>query len=758
MTARASPAAGPRRRDLLILAAIGAVSWVLHLATVLVYELAHPNALVPVIDERSYDRWARAIAGGDWMGREVFFQEPLYPYVLGALYSLFGPSALVARVAQAGLWAAATVLAGLLARRLFGRAAGFTAAALMTVYWPGLLFPALLLKENLLLPILLCLALLLVATRNVEGRAAALRWAGVGVMGGLGALLRGNVLVLLPVLVLWPIARRACCRERVAAALPHAALVLLGVACVLLPVAWRNWHVGGVFALTTSGAGTNVYGGNNLENPYGRATEFSFIRGIPEHEAGDWRREAQRRAGRELDAGEVSAFWMGEALRSVREHPGEHARILWNKLRLSLGAYEVPDNHNLAWDAQYVPLVRGPWPGFGVVGALGLAGLLAWAWLRARRGADGVPCPGGADELAVLFVLYLGTIVLTVTSDRARLPLIVALIPFAAWFVTALPGWVRERAASRLVPALLALGGAVLVVHVPALPAEDVAEDWDERDFNLSVQWIDDSSKSDDGRALAEKLAQKHPRSARVRTLVAEYDHRRGARLMREETEVAQRAGRDLLEDVLRRAQAVADDAGVFPRERFRAQCLAAWTALDLGAFAEAAARFAAARAFDGDAVGLIEGAARAELGLARRDFEAGRAGLEADPADSAGRARAQAAVESALDRLQALAGDGAVPRARRGEARLLAGWIQLWLKRLPNAERHFRAAIDLHRGVDTRIGLASVLLARAELLSPGQERDGVLRECGELLADLGTLAPDSPAAAELRARAAALK
>ena len=129
--------------------------------------------------------------------------------------------------------------------------------------------------------------------------------------------------------------------------------------------------------LTTSGAGTNLYGGNNPENPYGRATEFGFVRGIPEHEAGDWRREAERRVGRALDPAEVSAYWLRGGAALVRGRiPGLHLAILWNKLRLSLGSYEVPDNHLLAWDARYVPIARFPWPGFGVVGTLGLAGLV----------------------------------------------------------------------------------------------------------------------------------------------------------------------------------------------------------------------------------------------------------------------------------------------------------------------------------------------------------------------------------------------
>ena len=36
-------------------------------------------------DARSYDAWARRIAAGDWLGTEVFYQAPLYPYFLGTI-------------------------------------------------------------------------------------------------------------------------------------------------------------------------------------------------------------------------------------------------------------------------------------------------------------------------------------------------------------------------------------------------------------------------------------------------------------------------------------------------------------------------------------------------------------------------------------------------------------------------------------------------------------------------------------------------
>ena len=45
----------------------------------------HDTALftTPVGDARAYLAWAREIAAGDWLGREVFYQAPLYPYFLG---------------------------------------------------------------------------------------------------------------------------------------------------------------------------------------------------------------------------------------------------------------------------------------------------------------------------------------------------------------------------------------------------------------------------------------------------------------------------------------------------------------------------------------------------------------------------------------------------------------------------------------------------------------------------------------------------
>ena len=706
----------------------------LRLVAVWQYQHGHPNAEHPVIDEASYDRWARALAGGDWIGHEVFFQEPLYPYVLGLLYTLFGPERIVVRIAQCVLWALAAVLVGRIARRAFSENAGRIAALVLALYGPGMIFPALLLKENLFLPLFASFALLLL---DAERRRS---WFALGVLGALGALLRGNMLVLLPLFALWPLWRA---RSREA--------LLRGVACVggmllvLLPVGLRNYEVGGVFVLSTSGAGTNLYGGNNSENPWGRATEFSFVRGVPEHEADDWKHEAERRAGRALDRGEVSRYWMGEVVRSVRADPGLHLSILWNKLRLSLGRYEVPDNHFLEWDARYVPLARLPWPAFGIVGALGLAGLFL---LRRSSRA--------AKELALLFALYLGTIVLTVTSDRARLPLLVPLAPFAGFALLELLGPGRWRA-------LAALAAGALFVFVPILPATERAQDLDERDYNLALQRLAEPGGLPEARALSEGLAARQPRSARVVLLRAEV----GLRSSAFESCVPELAG-------------LAANEALRPRERFHARVLLAQGALLRRDYAEAARRAAEALEFDpqdarlhllhanavcaqleqgqGELAGAqqalhellaldaqpLEPGFAAEVRVARcgAQFLVGREMLRAGGTEES----ARALVRGALEGLKAPSLDKSLAPDLRARARRLAGSIQLALGEPDNAENHFRAVLALLPGsVEGRLGLAEALIAQAE---KGSAEDRAL--IGQLLEGL-----DAPA---LRARLAKLR
>src|SRR5499427_7222779 len=66
-------------------------------------------------DSRGYDEWARRIAAGDWIGRDVFYQAPLYPYFLGVIYAIAGRHLLLVRVVQAVIGSASCVFLALAA-------------------------------------------------------------------------------------------------------------------------------------------------------------------------------------------------------------------------------------------------------------------------------------------------------------------------------------------------------------------------------------------------------------------------------------------------------------------------------------------------------------------------------------------------------------------------------------------------------------------------------------------------------------------
>ncbi|MCC6407470.1 MAG: glycosyltransferase family 39 protein [Planctomycetes bacterium] len=618
-----------KKLESLILVAVLAAAFWLRWTAVAQYERSHPLADRPVIDEQSYDRWAREIAGGDWLGKEIFFQEPLYPYALGALYSTVDGDATAQRKAarRAHVWlGVATVwLVARLARRLFGPAAGLVAGALLAFHGPAIWFPVLLLKENLFLPLFAAFAWLLAVASEPGARrfvASGSAWWAVGALGALGALLRGNMLVLLPCFVLWPLAL-ATLRERAWwRAAGSAACVVLGVLCVLLPVAWRNQVVGGRFVLTTSGAGTNFYGGNNLDNPYGVAKEFDFVRGVPKYEAADWRHEAERRSGRALDPAETSSFWLGETLRSMREHPGFHLRALWRKLRLALGTYEVPDNHFYDWDRAFVPLLAAPLPGFGLVGVLGLAGLLAAAWL-ARRSS---PWPGAA-----LFVLYLGTIVLTVMSERARLVLVPILAVYAGGWVVHVLGRASERRG-------LVLGALLLAAPMVLVPTYDAVQrqrDLDERDYNLAMVLLSDGGDLLRVRAIGEAIALRYPGTPRATLLLADVDYRLARRVLDDPKAAA--SDRSRASDELDRIVASLDAAEgpSNPQERFGVRKLRGAIRQYRGDFAGAERDFREAALFDPEDFELLRRLAvsTANRAMGESDLDARRASL-AEAAD----------------------------------------------------------------------------------------------------------------------------
>ena len=193
-------------------------------------------------DAREYDAWAQRIAGGDWVGSGVFYQAPLYPYFVGAVYALFGRDLAVLRVIQALLGSVSCVLVAYAAGRLISKPAGAVAGFALAFYAPAIFFDGLV-QKSVLDVLFVSAALALVASLDARPQARP---------GGVGGARRGDGVP------------GADARERAGAvagdrglglvsaaaaapprAWPPAALVTAGALLGLAPVAVRNYAVGG---------------------------------------------------------------------------------------------------------------------------------------------------------------------------------------------------------------------------------------------------------------------------------------------------------------------------------------------------------------------------------------------------------------------------------------------------------------------------------------------------------------------------------
>ncbi len=381
-------------------------------------------------DAQSYHAWAQTIAAGDWIGSDVFYQAPLYPYFLGLIYTVLGEGPMLVRVCQAVIGSLACVLLAFTGWRLFSKPAGIVAGVMLAFYAPAIFFDSII-QKSVLDVFLLCLALAL-----LSGLVAApdrrRPWLWVGLTLGCLMLTRENALVFVFAILLWLVwHQRRLATERFVLA----GVLLAGLAIVLVPVATRNKVVSGEFYLTTSQFGPNFYIGNN-ENASGIYQPLRVGRGDPRFEREDAMDLAEEAVGTPLSPAAVSRYWTRRTLTYIGTQPMDWVRLMGRKVMLAGNAAEVADTEDqLSYaDRSFLLRASGRVWHFGVLAPLALIGI--WAtWPR-------------RDELALFYLLlasYALALVAFAVMARYRYPLVPLLTLFAAAGVVNLGPLLRSR-------------------------------------------------------------------------------------------------------------------------------------------------------------------------------------------------------------------------------------------------------------------------------------------------------------------------
>ncbi len=378
-----------------------------------IYVLSPAHALevrVPVMDAEYYDDMARAIASQGVIRPGAYFMGPLYPYFLALVYSTYGRDFLVVRLIQAMGGALSVVVTFYLGRWVFRPAVGLLAALLLCFYGAITFYEGQMLMTWLGTLLNVSALAALISARRHSGL---VRYAAAGLLIGLSALARANVLVFVPVALAWIVWIAPAVNRRRIKALVFAVAVVVAV----LPATIHNYVASRDFVLVTSNAGLNFYIGNSAP-----ATGIFYPPpGVDFLDDTTTRIYIERKLGRDMRPSEISRYWFGEAIRDIAADPAHAVWLLFRKAGLFFNGYELPQLESFDIARQRHGILRFLFVGFWFLGSLGIVGIV----FSLGRWKENFPLWGFVLAYAVSIIAFFVT-------ARFRVPVVPVLSLFAA--------------------------------------------------------------------------------------------------------------------------------------------------------------------------------------------------------------------------------------------------------------------------------------------------------------------------------------
>ncbi len=412
---------------------------------------ANPTFVSQVADARYYDEWALRLAHGESNEAAPFYEAPLYPHFLGAVYAVVDRCGAIERrfdvvvLLQLLLGLASVALLASVARRAFDDRSGWIGvlAALLFVLYPTQVYFESKLLANALETFLLLLALRLLLGARADRRKLVL----AGLVGGVLCTARADKLLFVCLAAVWVAwSARSTHASTLRGALAAVAAFLLPAALCVGTVTARNAIAGGDPVLIAANGGVNFWFGNQehatgVNTPPGQ--EFGAL--ATQRDAA--RKIAQADVRRKLRDSEVSAYFFRKGLDYVTGKTAEWSRLLVKKMQLAVSN----DECDVAWswraEAPFDRVLQFLPVGFALLFGLGVAGMVLS--LRGRPAAWLLLGPILCSS-AVLLAFFM--------SARFRLAAVPMLAAFGGAAVVLFCVRLRER---RVVLASVALATAV---------------------------------------------------------------------------------------------------------------------------------------------------------------------------------------------------------------------------------------------------------------------------------------------------------
>jgi len=183
--------------------------------------------------------------------------SPGYPIFLYCLFLITGKSVAAAQFVNVLLGGVSILLVYFIGVELIrSRVAAFLGATLWSIYLPAILYTEYLAKENLMIPVLLSMVLLI-------GKYPSSKWqipiaAGLGMLMGIQALVGPAALTFLPIIIFQMFITQNSVRNKIR----NLGVLIICTAIILAPWLYRNYNLWGKPILINN-TGWNLYLGNN---------------------------------------------------------------------------------------------------------------------------------------------------------------------------------------------------------------------------------------------------------------------------------------------------------------------------------------------------------------------------------------------------------------------------------------------------------------------------------------------------------------
>jgi tetratricopeptide (TPR) repeat protein len=332
-----------------------------------------PLFYFPIMDALYHHEWAVSIVEGSWLGKDSFFRAPLYPYFLASLYKIFGINLLVPRIIQSIFGSVSCVFISKIGTLLFKKRVGIL-AGIIACFYPLFIY----FDNELLIPpvlILLCLLGCYLLMKQEPTTVSRPNWFFIGIIWGLTAITRPNVLLFLAVLPFWLFKHM---KKKAITAILYG---LFGVMVMVVPVTVRNYVVSQEFVPIAWQGGINFYIGNN-PNSDGVTAVIPGTRKTWWGGFYDAKRLAEESLNKKLKNSEIDTYWFKQGVEFITEEPLRAFGLLLKKAYLFFGGFEFSNNRDIYFFTRltylkyllfHIPLLQFP---FGLIFPLCLTGII----------------------------------------------------------------------------------------------------------------------------------------------------------------------------------------------------------------------------------------------------------------------------------------------------------------------------------------------------------------------------------------------